>query len=127
MPQNLFGEPYDEPRVKIEDNPLLQTTCNHLLDLTKRFPNLLDGKTVGEIDRKIMLAIWMENGVTKIVRNGSVEDFIAWAKKPKLCISEELVSRARRYLLEHDMIRINASAIQEAERHRLRIAKSVKH
>ena len=119
---NLFGE----QRIKIDGNPLLQDLCNHILDLVKRKPELLNGNKVGNIDRQLTLSIWMEQGLWKFIPEDKRADFEAWFMNAKHCPDEEAISRARRYLAEKDYIRLPQSAIQDAERHRQRIARSVK-
>ncbi len=120
---DLFGE---APRISIPNNEMLANLCNHILDLVGRDPSLLDGKTVGNIDRKLMLAIWENNGLLLIVKSGDIERFRGWAMNPKVCVDAEAISRARRYLSEKDFIRLPKTAIEQAERHRQRIARSVK-
>ena len=119
---NLFGE----QRIRIEGNPLLQDLCNHILDLVKRQPNLLDGNKVGDIDRKLTLAIWMEEGLWQFIPEDKRAVFELWFMNAKHCPDDESISRARRYLAEKDYIRLPQQAVQDAERHRQRIARSVK-
>jgi hypothetical protein len=125
MPTDMLGDSYDDPVVKLEDNKLLEGIANHILDLVKHYPNLIEGKTVGEIDRKLKIAFWLES-VKPVIQSGSIERFIEWAKNSKLCVDNETISRARRFLVERDLIRLPSSVILEAERHRQRIARSVK-
>ncbi len=119
---NLFGE----PRIRIEGNPLLEGVCNHILELVQRNPELLNGKTVGEIDRQLTLAIWVDNGAKLIVQSGDWQKFSEWVMNQKVCIDAETVGRSRRFLAERDYIRLPQEAIKNAEGHRQRIARSVK-
>jgi len=120
---DMFG---DEKRITISENPLLAGIANHILQLVKESPELTDGASVGEIDRKLTLAIWFSEGLNRILTNEQREDFTTWAMNPKTCPDPGAVSRARRYLVEHDYIRLPKQAIEAAERHRQRIARSVK-
>ncbi len=125
MPIDMLGKEYDDPVVRLEDNKLLEGVANHILELVKRYPNLIEGKTVGEIDRKLKIAFWLET-IKPVIHSGSIDRFIEWAKNPKQCIDTETIGRARRFLLERDLIRLPSSVILDAERHRQRIARSVK-
>ena len=120
---NLFGE----QRIQIAGNPLLEGLCNHILQLVDKDPELLTGDQVGIIDRKLTLAMWMEEGLCRILTGDQMEAFMEWAMDPKKCPDPEAISRARRYLAERDMIRLPQKAIQDAERHRQRISTSVRH
>ncbi len=120
---DLFGEPQ---RIHIEGNPLLEGLANHILALKERDETLLDGDSVGAIDRKLTLAIWVDEGLNQFIPEDKREAFAKWFSEPKHCPDEEAISRARRYLQERDQIRLPAKAIVAAEQHRQRIAKSVK-
>ncbi len=123
---NINHNLFNEPQIHIDGNPLLEGVCNHILELVQRQPELLNGKTVGEIDRQLTLAIWADNGAKPIVQSGDWQKFSEWVMNPKACIDAETTGRARRYLLEKDLIRLSQSVIQAAEQHRQRIARSVK-
>ncbi len=127
MPEDFFGEYYDDPVVKLEDNKYLEKLSNRILGLTKRHPNLLDGDTIGEINRKVMLAVWLDNGLERQIPDKDLRrSIIEWLKNTKIAVSEENTSRAVRYLAGKDLIRLPSKAVQDAERHRQRIARSVK-
>ncbi len=127
MPVDMFNKEYDDPVVRLEDNKYLEKLSNQILDLTKRFPNLLDGDTIGEINRKVMIAVWLDNGLTTQIPNKELRaSFVEWLKNTKVAISEENTSRSVRFLAGKDLIRLPSKAVQEAERHRQRIARSVK-
>lgn len=117
---DFFGEHHP---VKMKDNPTLENMANHILNLAKHYPNLLDGDTMQEIDRKLLLAIWWEHGINKHL--GNWESFSNWVKS-KDFVDTDLVTRARRLLLSRDLIRVSSRALLDAERHRQRIERSVK-
>lgn len=123
--KDLFGEQVYS--IQIEGNPLLAGVCRHILDLVSRKPELLDGETVGEIERKLFISIWLDNGLRDLIPNTDQRLAVTkWMQDPRKCIDPDVVSRARRYLVERDKIRLPAKAIQSAEQHRQRIARSVK-
>ncbi len=122
MATDLFGE----TRVHIPDNPTLERECNHILELVARQPELLNGTKMGEIDRKLLLAVWRDNGVREIIQRADWLLFEAWAMNPKLCVDPEIVGRARRWLAEKDYIRLPQAAVQNAEQQRQRIGRSLR-
>ena len=119
---NLFGE----QRVRIEGNPKLEGIANRILELVTRDPSLLEGDKVGEIDRKITLALWYEEGLGRFIPEDRREAFAGWFGDLRNCPDEEAISRARRYLAERDLIRLPQKAILNAETQRRNIARSVK-
>lgn len=124
--KDLFGEEI-EVQINIDGNPLLASICRQILEITRKRPDLLEGDTVGEIDRKLMIMIWLDNGLRSLLPDIEQRKAITdWMQNTKQCIDPEAISRARRYLQERDKIRLPAKAILNAERHRQRIAKSVK-
>jgi len=56
---NLFNEQV----IKIPGNPKLEGIANRILELVQQNPDLLEGDKVGEIDRKITLALWYSEGL----------------------------------------------------------------
>ncbi len=127
MPEDMLGKYYDDPVVKLEDNKYLEKLSNHILGLTKRHPNILDGDTIGEINRKVMLAVWLDNGLERqLPDKDTLKALLEWLKNTKVAIGEENTSRAVRFLASKDLIRLPSKAVQDAERHRQRIARSVK-
>ena len=120
--RDFFGN----TRIQIEGNPLLEMIANHILDLVQREPALLDGEQVGVIDRKIMVALWADDGIREFIPADKWESFKAWATNPKRMVDPEAISRARRYLAEKDYIRLSQTAIKSAEFQRQRIGQSVK-
>jgi len=118
---DLFGE----QRVHIPDNSPLEREANHILELVARDSSLLNGTTMGQIDRKLLLAVWKDNGMMSAAQTGDWATLEAWAMDTKRCIDPEVVGRARRWLLEHDQIRVPSVAVADAERQRQRIGKSL--
>lgn len=119
---DLFGK----PRIHIPENPLLEGVCNHILELVGRDPSLLNGDRVGEINRKLALAIWYEEGLKNFVPEDKRDGFAEWFTDPKHRPDEDAISRATRYLARRDFIRLPAKAVADAERQRQRIARSVR-
>ena len=117
---------FSQTRIIIQGNPLLEGIANHILELVQRNPELLKGDKVGVIDRKLLLAIWFDEGLNQILNSEQWEAFKAWAMNPKTCPDPEAISRARRYLAERDYIRLPKQAIEDAERQRQRISRSVR-
>lgn len=123
MTIDLFGE----NRIHIPDNPKLEGIANHILEIYQRNPAVLDGDTIGEINRKVHLEILLDNGLTPIIKSGDIGQFTAWyLDKKQNCDTEEECARALRFLVERDYVRLPARAVAEAERHRQRISQSVK-
>lgn len=120
--KDLFGDTH----IQIEGNPLLEMIANHLLDIVRANPHILDGEQVGVIDRKLMVALWADDGIREFIPAEKWEAFTAWATNPKRMVDPEAISRARRYLAEKDMIRLSQTAIKNAEFQRQRIGQSVK-
>lgn len=110
---------FDEPHVTISDNPVLEHAANRLLLMVERDRELLTGDSVGIIDRRLYAEILWEDGVQAILPASSKETFI---KTVVAAQESDVYSRARRWLVEHDYIRLPAKAIQQAERTRHRIA-----
>lgn len=121
---DLFGE----KRIRIEGNPKLEGIANHILDLYGRKPEILNGATIGEINRKVTLAVWFDDGLQqRLTSDNPVQEFINWFMDKKQCVNEEEVARALRYLSEKDYVRLPKVAIEVAEQHRKRIARSLHH
>lgn len=117
---------FNEPHIHIAGNPLLEGIANHILRLVNEDATLLDGEKMGGIDRKLTLSIWYDSGLGAYIPEDRREAFADWFSNPKNCPDDEAISRARRYLAERDLIRLPKKAIEDAERHRQRIARSVK-
>lgn len=117
---------WGEKRIHISGNPLLEGIANHILELVNRDPELLNGERVGDINRKVTLAIYFDNGLLPVLRSGSREQFTEWFMNKKLVHTEEEIARALRYLVEHDHCRLPAKAVRQSEVDRYRIARSVR-
>lgn len=120
---DLFGE---SPRIHIEGNPLLAQIANHILEIARRHPEVLDGDNVGEIDRKLMIYVWLDDGLRNLIPNDDQRATITLWLRSKACVDPDAIGRARRYLVERDLMRISQTAVKNAEQHRERIARSVK-
>ena len=118
---DLFGE----RRIQITGNPKLEGICNHILDATARHPDLLNGDTVGDINRKVTHALWCDNGLLEVIASGNNDLFKQWYFDKKRCYLEEEVARGMRELVSRDFVRLPAKAIVAAEGHRQRIARSL--
>lgn len=123
MPTNntLFGE----RTVSIPDNPTLATQCNHILRLVDADKSLLDGVKMGAIYRKIVWAVWMDNGLKGAFQEGfeSLQDFLFDTKK---AASYDTVTRAIRWLIEKDYIRVSSAAMKESFNQEKRLAVAFK-
>lgn len=119
---DLFGK----QRVHIEGNPKLEGIANRILELIGQNPALLEGDKVGIIDRKITLALWYSEGLGRFIPEDRREAFADWFSDLRNCPDEEAISRARRYLVERDLIRLPQKAILNAEIQRRNISRSVK-
>ena len=114
---------FDEPHIQIPGNEVLAKACNRLLLMYQQNQNLFDGDTMGEIDRKIFAEILWEDGVQTLVPADKKPEFIKIVGK---CPEADVLTRARRFLQEKDMIRLSLKAVKSAEQFRSRIAGSVK-
>jgi hypothetical protein len=118
---DLFGE--EREVVKIKDNGVLEKACNRLLQMTKYDPELLNGNTMGEIDRRIFAEILWEDCFQNLIKPERKQIFIdAMLKAPE----QDVYTRARRELLSRDLIRVSSEAIKSGERYRARIAGAMK-
>jgi len=127
MQTDLFGR----KRISIPDNPTLEKVAEMILNLSEQYPEMLDGKTISEVDRDIRCIVWMENGLRAILisdpmTTGSqrLAEFESWHSNPQTCTDAELLTRARRYLVEHDLIRLSKAALVEGEQHRARLSRA---
>ena len=118
---------FNEIHINIPDNPTLERCCNHLLNLINNDKSLLDGDSVSDIDRQLWLALSFDNNLIPIIKSGDIDQFKEWVMNHKLCYDFEVVSRARRYLLEKDYVRISQKAIVKAEQNRQRLTPSFKN
>lgn len=113
----------EPPRIQIKDNPVLEKMANRLLEMIERDPSLLNGISMAEVDRKIYAGILWEDGLQKIIPSDKKTEFMNIVIKTQ---DSEVVSRARRELLNRDLIRLSASVIKSAEQYRSRISRSMR-
>lgn len=116
--QSFFRQP--EPvRVVIAGNEVLQKACNRLLEMIDRDPSLLDGNSMAEVDRKLYAETLWEDGIHRLLSIDKKPAFIDIVIKTQ---DSEVTSRARRWLLEHDYIRLSSQVVKKAEQFRARIS-----
>ena len=120
MAADLFGE----NRVSIPGNKPLEEAANLIMYLVENDISILDGKTMGQIDRQIMASAWWDAGLRKIAREMDLPRFTEWANSLPSCYDTDVLRRARRWLLEHDTIRVSKDAILNADRQKAKIASS---
>ncbi len=116
---DMFGEPH----ISIPDNPTLEKAANRILLMVQRDPTLLDGDTTGVVDRRIYAEVLWEDGLQQFIPSDKKDDFIHIVQK---CTEADVLSRARRELLQRDLIRVSAKAVQSSERFRSRISKAMR-
>ncbi len=105
---------YPQQRVIIKGLPQTQRIANEILDLVDANKSLTDGNDLGVMDRKIWVSLCLpelRRIVPDIDMRGNLTEFLC---DPKRCPSPEIVSRARRYLVQHDHIRLSKSAIENS-------------
>lgn len=113
---------FQEYRVVIPDNKPLEEAANLILHLVKYNPALLDGETMGEIDRAIMAEAWLDAGILKNVADKVA--FRLFISSLPSCCDTDVLRRARRWLIEHDAVRVSKTAIINADRQKAKIASS---
>jgi hypothetical protein len=101
--QDMFGK----KRISIPDNPTLEKVAEMILNLSDQYPEMLDGNKISDIDRNIQYVVWMENGLRTILQSDwattpqdRINEFEKWHKDSSKCINSDLLTRARRYLLD---------------------------
>lgn len=119
IPKDLF----DEPHIQIKDNAVLEKAANRLLLMIQRNPELLDGDSMGEIDRRLYAEILWEDGIQHLIPSDKKADFIKVVTKTQ---ESDVYTRARRFLAEKDLIRLPSKVIQSAERFRARISSAMR-
>jgi hypothetical protein len=122
---DLFGD----RRISIPDNPALQRVAEMILNLLPNYPEMIEGDTIGEVDRKIREIVWLENGLYKILTSDDsgedrVKEWEKWNSNPQQCVDAETLRRARQKLVADGIIKLKKSAILQGERERARISKS---
>jgi hypothetical protein len=127
MQTDLFGNPLnDAPTIRLENNRMLEVLANQILDLVNRNPSLLDGDDMGTIDRRLLVSVWLDNGLRELIPDVEQRAKITAWMRTKAATDPDAIGRARRLLVARDLIRVSKAAIIAAESHRERIAKSVK-
>lgn len=117
--RDLMGEIH----ISIPDNKVLENAANRLLAMYQENPNLFDGFSKGEIDRKIFAEILWQDGLQLLIPTDKKGEYV----KTMLAAPEgEVVTRAFRWLVQNDHIRLSAKVIKSAEQMRARIAQSMK-
>ena len=71
---DFFGDEH----ISIPNNDYLAKICDHILAIKKRVPNLISGNSVGEIDDKVTLAVWFDEGLGNFIPENKREDFTKW-------------------------------------------------
>lgn len=117
--QDLFGE----KRITIKDNPRLELIANHVYKLVSQKPELLTGKKVGEINRKVALALYFDNGLENILKIGTKEAFSEWFMKQ---YTQEEIARATRELILNNYIHIDPQIIRQSERDRILMSQKMR-
>ena len=112
--KDLFGN----TRIQMPENKPLEIAANLILDAVENEPHLTDGDRTGTVDRQIMAAVWLNQGLSSILGD-KAEAFREWFVGSST--SSENLRRARQYLVSEDLIRLSKKAIQDGERHRARI------
>ena len=120
--QAMFRQP-EQPAVRIMGNAVLERACNRLLGMIERNPLLLNGQSMADIDRRLYAECLWEDGMHRIIPSDKKEDFVNIVVKTQ---DSEVFSRARRYLLEHDLARVSAAAVKSGEQFRARISGAMK-
>jgi len=116
---DLFG---NVRLVDLNDNPVLQRMAERLLDMCQRDPSLLSGDSVGEIDRKISASVWLDDGLSNLIPSDQRQRYFDIMAK---ATEGEVITRARRWLTEKDLIRLPASVIRKSEQSRSRISQAM--
>lgn len=118
--QDLFNE----NRIRIKGDNYLNAIAQHIYDLYERDKSLTQGESIGEINRKIHLAVMMDSGLSRILSGDNVkENFSEWYLT-KQCVTEEETARALRGLTSAGIINLPKNVVLKAEQHKTRIASS---
>jgi hypothetical protein len=119
--EDLFGE----KSVKIHGDSYLNGIANRIFQLYQRNPDLINGESMGQINRKVHLAMLEDSGILPIIKSGSIESFRTWYLSKEYPTEEEC-ARALRVLVSEDFIRLPAKVIKQSEQFRTRISGSLK-
>ena len=120
---NLFGEKV----ITIKGDSFLNGVAQHIYDLWQHDNSIATGESIGQINRKIHLAIMMDSGLSNILNCPKMqkESFTRWYLS-KECPTEEETARATRGLVEAGHIPIPRHIIVKAEQFRARIASKMR-
>jgi hypothetical protein len=118
---------FSERRVIVPGNPTLEQSANLILRLTTDRPELLDGDTVGTVDRAIYAEVLIDSGLRSVLAASKDQELlfrqlVVGTAGPR---DSDVLRRARRWLQEHDEIRLSAAAVRDAEQHRARVGHSL--
>lgn len=116
---DLFGELH----VRIKDNSVLEKAANRILLMVQRDPTLLDGDTIGAVDRRIFAEVIWEDVFQNLISPDKKSVFI---KAILQCPESDVFTRARRFLQNSDKIRLSAKAVQSGERFRAKISSAMR-
>jgi hypothetical protein len=110
---------FSETHIHIPDNQILENAANRLLSMYQENPAIFDGDSKGEIDRQVFGEILWRDGLQRLIPSDKKAEYL---KIFNAAPEAEVVTRAFRYLVQKDYIRLKASVVQSAERFRARIA-----
>jgi hypothetical protein len=110
---------FSETHIQVPNNIVLENACNRLLALYQERPDLFDGETRGEVDRKVFAEILWRDGLQRIIPSDKKEEYFKiFMKAPE----GEVITRAIRHLFSEGLIPISRKLILAGERMRARIA-----
>ncbi len=115
---------FNEPRVTIKDNAVLEKACNRLLLMYQRDPSLFNGDTMGQITRRLYAEILWEDGLHNLISSDKKQEYMHLMEHVP---ESDVITRALRHCVyQEGLIPISAKAVQSAERMRSRIAGSMR-
>ncbi len=118
---DLFGEP---ECIHVKGDSYLNKIARHIYDLWERDHSLSSGNSMGEINRKIHLAIMLDSGLSNILNGQNIkENFTKWYLSKEYPTEEE-TARAIRALVNDGLISIPKAVIVKSEQFRNRISQS---
>jgi len=107
---------FNETVITIPDNTTLARVATHLLHLIERDKTLIAGDDRGMIDKKCVLAYWISDGLT----GENFKEFFLSKKHD----AGDTVTRALRFLVEKDYVRLSAAAVKDGVNQASRLAKA---
>jgi hypothetical protein len=114
---------FNESHIRIPDNPILEKAANRLLAMYQENPNIFEGDSKGEIDRQVFAEVLWRDGLQRLIPADKKAEYL---KVFNAAPEAEVISRALRYLVQQDYIRLKADVIRKAEGFRNRIAGAMK-